>query len=168
MTDMRPVCVTLALAATLIGCKPSQVVDPGLTSAIAQARASLTNFISVLQSPNSNQTSFCVYALLSSGEAFGEGAYANVWKYEDGCFRGVLTEDRPNLRLTNNQPVSIEASNVIDWLYLDFGRKEAVVGNFTARALHGGSNPQAGANGRQPLRSDTNRTSAAAASRRSP
>ena len=91
-----------------------------------------------------------------------------VWKYEHGAFQGSLSQGNRRIGLTNNQLVSIDSANVFDWAYLDFSKGGGLVGDFVARALRGESNPQGGSNGRQPFGSETNRTSAAAASRRSP
>jgi len=159
--------VVLVYALSFGGCGPGYKNDPKVNAAIAQAKQSLTNFIAVLQSPNSNQLFFRVCAWFPSTPAFGcESVWANVWKYENGCFFGAVPEGNRRISLTNNQPVSIEASNVFDWAYMEFGK--GMVGDFTARAIRGESNPQGGANGRQPVGSETNRASPAAASRRSP
>jgi uncharacterized protein YegJ (DUF2314 family) len=93
----------------------------------------------VLQSPNSNQLFFRVCAWFPSRPAFGcEDVWANVWKYESGSFFGAVPEGNPRIGLTNNQSVSIEASNVFDWAYMEFGK--GLVGDFTARAIRGESN----------------------------
>jgi uncharacterized protein YegJ (DUF2314 family) len=165
--NMRLMLLLLATAALLAGCGPQYKKDPRLDAAVAEAQRSITNFIAVLQAPKSNQVFFRVCAWFPSTPRYErEGVWANVWKYESGSFLGSVPEGNPRIGLTNNQPVSIDASDVFDWAYLEFGK--GMVRDFTARALRGESNPQGGANGRQPVASETNRTPAAAASRRSP
>jgi len=139
VTTLALVGVVLAYALNFGGRRPGYKKDPKVNAAIAQAKQSLTNFIAVLQSPNSNQLFFRVCAWFPSTLAFGrEGVWANVWKYKNGCFFGAVPEGNRRIGLTNNQPVSIEASNVFDWAYMEFGK--GTVGDFTARAIQGESN----------------------------
>jgi len=138
-----------------------------LDAAIAEAKASLTNFVGVMQSPRSNQMFFRVLAWFPSKPPhYNVGVWANVWKYENGLFLGSVPQGNRRIGLTNNQRVAIQASNVFDWAYIDLGK--GMVGDFIARAMRGESNPQARANGRQPFSSETNQTPEAAGSRRSP
>ncbi len=156
---------TVALALLLIGCKPHYRTDPKVDAAAAQAKASLTNFINVLQSPKSNQLFFRVLAWFPSKRPYNEeGVWANVWKYENGRFIGSVPEGNRRIGLTNNEPVSIDASNVFDWAYLDLHK--GMVGEFTMRAMRGESNAPGGAEARQPLKAATNGGSPAAGSRR--
>jgi len=121
----------------IVGCRPKAPkaqVDPNVTAALTEARASLTNFITVLQSPSSNQTFFRVLASFpTSSPRRGEALWVNVWKYDDGVFTGVVSPGNPDIDwtgLTNSQPVLIAVSNVLDWSYVDRGK---AVGNFIMR-----------------------------------
>jgi uncharacterized protein YegJ (DUF2314 family) len=164
---MSKILFLLLFVAALIplGCRPKYKVDPRVNAASAEARASLTNFINVVQSPQSNQMFFRVLAWFPSKPPFGsEGVWANVWNYQNGVFLGSVPEGNGRVGLTNNQQVTIPASNVFDWVYMDLAK--GMVGDFTARAMRKKSNPQAGTNGPPPFSPETNQASAAAASHR--
>jgi uncharacterized protein YegJ (DUF2314 family) len=130
--------ILMLVVTMMVGCRPKAPkvrVDPNVTAAIAEARASLTNFITVLQSPSSNQTFFQVLASFSTASPHhGEALWVNVWKYEDGLFTGAVSSGNPDIDstgLTNWHPVFIAVSNVWDWSYVD--RRKGKVGNFIMR-----------------------------------
>jgi uncharacterized protein YegJ (DUF2314 family) len=131
----KPIFLLLLVSALIsLGCRRKYKRDARLDPAVAEARASLTNFINVVQSPQSNQMFLRVLAWFPSKPPFGrEGVWANVWKYEDGFFLGTVPQGNRRVGLTNNQQVTVAASNVFDWAYMDLGK--GMVGDFTARAL---------------------------------
>jgi uncharacterized protein YegJ (DUF2314 family) len=125
----------LAVALLMIGCRPKAQVDSSVTAATTEARASITNFISVLQSPGSNQALFRVLASFPTDAPLRkEALWVNVWKYDNGVFAGTISEGNPDIDstgLTNGQPVAVAASNVWDWSYVD--RRKGTIGNFIMR-----------------------------------
>jgi uncharacterized protein YegJ (DUF2314 family) len=106
-----------------------------VTAATAEARASMTNFISVLQSPGSNQTFFRVLASFPTDSPLRkEALWVNVWKYDNGVFAGAISEGNPDIDftgLTNGQQVAVAISNVWDWSYVD--HRKGTIGNFIMR-----------------------------------
>jgi uncharacterized protein YegJ (DUF2314 family) len=132
---MRALFLILAIAPLIVGCRPKVQADPKVTAAITEARASLTNFITVLQSPGSNQTFFRVLASFPTHSPLrGEALWVNVWKYDDGVFTGAVSSGNPDIDftgLTNGHPVTVAASNIWDWSYMD--RHKGTIGNFIMR-----------------------------------
>jgi uncharacterized protein YegJ (DUF2314 family) len=167
---MLAILALLPFTSLLVGCGPQYkyAKNPKVDAAIAEAQASLTNFTIALQSPNSNQMFFRVNAWFTSKPTdYQEGVWVDVWKYENQSFVGVVQTGNARIGLTNNERVSINASNVFDWAYLELGK--GVIGDFTDHAFHGrGTNWKGGAKGKEPLGAETNRASSAASSRRSP
>ncbi len=83
----------LASSFLLLGCRPKYKKDPRLDAAIAEAKATLTNFVGVMQSPRSNQMFFRVLAWFPSKPPdYNVGVWANVWKYENGSFLGSVPQ----------------------------------------------------------------------------
>jgi uncharacterized protein YegJ (DUF2314 family) len=169
LAKVQSISLTLVVTILMVGCGSQHNNEARVNKAILAAQGSLTNFIVALQAQRSNQMAFKVLAAFPPKPPYySQAVWANVWKYKNGVFWAVVAEDNARAWLTNNQRVNIASSNVVDWMYLDFGSGGGIVGNFIERAALEGANPQGGANGRQPFSSETNRTSAPAASRRSP
>ncbi len=121
------------VALTLAGCTQQPVRwTPKLVAAVQEARASLTNFTDNLESSKSN-LAFCQVcaAFPSTTGRGGELVWAHVWKYDGASFSGAVVEAQPSLGLTNNQPVTIPQTNVVDWMYLS---RTGLVGRFLDRA----------------------------------
>ena len=105
-------------------------------------------------------------------QAKGEREFYYVPVFE-GLPKGMPTTDkgRYSVAITADSCCSLTVTSAGEKATIEPGRSEvfsprhhqAIRVMVTTRA-----NPQGGANGRQPFRSETNRTSAAAASRRSP
>jgi len=135
-----PIVLLLFLAATItiLFTSAGPRRNPAFEEAIVQARASLTNFISVVQMPKTNQMTFVVLTYLPSKPSGApEGVWIRVNKYDGQSFSGYATTDDNHVGLKLNQPVSVDVSNVFDWMYLDSSSGHIeVVGNFTGKAVH--------------------------------
>jgi|ERR1019366_3222986 hypothetical protein len=127
---MKVIVAIIAVGAICAGC--GQRTDPALVEAYRQARNSLPEFISALQAPKTNEILFTVHVYLPSKETGQlEPASIHVNKFEGHTFSGSAIGAYPHLGLSLNQPVTVDASNVYDWCYMDL--KKGVVGAFTSK-----------------------------------
>jgi hypothetical protein len=128
---MRTTFYALLVVLACTGCGPQQRRGtPEMVIAVKLARASLTNFVSTLQSSQSNLT-FCQVCapLQSNATSLGDCSWVNVWSYDGTSFMGRVVSGYQT-GFTNNQLVTIPAAAVIDWSYLS---ETGVVGRFTER-----------------------------------
>jgi hypothetical protein len=124
--------VIALLALVCSGCNQKTGWTKESLAAAQQARASLTNFTAALQSSEYTLRLYQVHAYFPSVTApDGEFAWVNVWKYDGTSFTGAVVEAHPRLGLTNNQPVIVPETNIVDWAYLS---KTGLVGRFLDRA----------------------------------
>jgi uncharacterized protein YegJ (DUF2314 family) len=132
---MRTIPLILLVVLAVAGCSQKQRGwTPEVVAAAQQAQASLTNFTDHLESSKSN-LAFCQVCAVFPSETGqgGELVWAHVWKYDGAWFSGAVVEAQPSLGLTNNQPVTIAATNVVDWMYLG---GTGIVGRFLDAARH--------------------------------
>ena len=106
--------------------------DPKMNAAIAQARATIDQFVKALEAPAPSQSLFAIKAPLSDGTHV-EHVWLNEVKIDGTSFRGVIN-NAPEL-VTGyklGQPITIERGNVSDWMFVDAGRLR---GGYTIRVL---------------------------------
>jgi uncharacterized protein YegJ (DUF2314 family) len=117
--------------------KDDQVVavnqqDAEMNAAIAKAHATLTNFIAVLSSPQTNQQYFLVKGKFTAGDVVEHIWVADV-TFDGKVFRGVLANDPENIPgLSFKQPVEVPPAQVSDWMFVQDGK---LVGGYTSRVL---------------------------------
>lgn len=106
--------------------------DPEMAAAEQKARDTLDDFIMAMQAPTPNQSSFGVKYAFRDGDTY-EHMWITELTYNQGRFSGVLGND-PALveNISSGDPVSIDRSEVEDWLYFD---GEEMVGGYTAKLL---------------------------------
>lgn len=142
---MRALHILAVMALVWAGCGPANdpmkvtinirgtLPDPQMDAAIAQARASITNFIALLQSPQTNLTLFAISARFVSHEKRIE---ENIWitdlRYRGSFFEGAVETARSEMGFALGEPVKIALSNVVDWMYVQNGR---AIGCFTGRVM---------------------------------
>jgi hypothetical protein len=84
-----------------------------------EAQATLTNLIHALETAKTNLVFGQVCTLYTPGSG---GAPQLVWfsvgSFDGTSFAGMTTGSRPDVGLTNGQPVRIAATSVVDWSYL--------------------------------------------------
>jgi len=137
LIHMRIIPSLFAIVFWCIGCErndPMKVTmvarDPQLEAASAEARSSITNFITALRSPAANQSNFVICVEFTSGHAM-EAVWIGYLRYGEKGFDGlVATAPKSIPRLTNNQPVQMPLSRVIDWAYMEDDR---LIGGFAER-----------------------------------
>jgi uncharacterized protein YegJ (DUF2314 family) len=107
--------------------------DPQMDAAMAEAQGTMTNFLTVLQSPRTNQYGFSISARFDSK---AKGIREYIWitnlRYHDSGFDGIVALDKTEIGLAFKQPVSVVVSNVVDWMYVEDGK---VIGDSTGRLL---------------------------------
>lgn len=106
--------------------------DPGMAQAIAQARGTISDFLSALQSPKGNQSGFAVKYPFG-GNSATEHMWVSEVSYDGSVLRGVLNNHPKDLqRLKAGQPVEVSPAHISDWMYVEDGR---LVGGYTLRVM---------------------------------
>jgi uncharacterized protein YegJ (DUF2314 family) len=106
--------------------------EPAMTQAIAQARGTMPEFLTTLQTPNANQSGFAVKYPFEEG-----GRVEHMWvsevSYDGSVLRGVLNNHPKDLhKLKAGDPVEVSPAQVSDWMYVEDGR---LVGGYTLRVM---------------------------------
>jgi uncharacterized protein YegJ (DUF2314 family) len=104
--------------------------DPAMTEAIAQARATLPEFVRILQQPLAGHRDFSI-------KAFFPDLLEHMWianvVWADGVFNGNLgNEPRSPSTMKIGDPVSIPEERVTDWKYI---QHDLLVGGYSIRLL---------------------------------
>jgi uncharacterized protein YegJ (DUF2314 family) len=106
--------------------------DPEMAAAEQQARDTLDQFIRALNDPRPAMSDFAV-----KHEFLQDGTSEHMWiaelSYQNGKFTGTLGNE-PQLidNVEMGQPVTIDRSEVEDWVYFD---GEEMMGGYTAKLL---------------------------------
>ena len=108
------------------------VDDPEMNSAMEQARASVTTFITSLQNPGQNQTHFSVKAKVVDGDQT-----EHIWLYDvsyDGNqFLGKIGNNPLNVKnVSLGDEIALLPSEISDWMIVE---DEKLVGGYTLRVL---------------------------------
>ena len=107
--------------------------DPVMQKAMARARAGLEGFLKKAGSPPSDTGQYSVKVRVSEGDSL-EYLWISNLKGEGDLWSGQI-ENLPVVRsLKKGQTYSFAKTEIVDWTYVDKGRKK-VVGNFTTCAL---------------------------------
>jgi uncharacterized protein YegJ (DUF2314 family) len=139
--------LTLTLALELSAChrgnavlrRPNQPdavsvasTDTEMNQAMAQARASLTDFRQAVRNPGSSKSKFSMKVKVADGEAI-----EYIWVAEPALvgqgFRGRVANEPIEVRTVSvGQSVEFQPEQVSDWMYLEDG---VLRGGFTIRVL---------------------------------
>ena len=107
--------------------------DPAMQKAMARARAGLESFLKKAGSPPSDTSQYSVKVRVSEGESL-EYLWISDLKGQGDLWSGRI-ENVPVVRsLKKGQAYSFAKTEIVDWTYVDKGRKK-VIGNFTTCAL---------------------------------
>ncbi len=107
--------------------------DPAMQKAMARARAGLEGFLKKAGSPPSDTGQYSVKVRVSEGESL-EYLWISDLKGQGDLWSGRI-ENVPVVRsLKKGQAYSFAKTEIVDWTYVDKGRKK-VIGNFTTCAL---------------------------------
>lgn len=112
--------------------------DPRMNAAIAHAKSTVSTFIAVLKSPRPGQRGFSV-KMPFTDHGFTEHFWLTPVSFDGKVFHGVVNnapEKVTNVSL--GQEVTVEPSEISDWMYLEKG---VLVGGFTMRAIRDGMSP---------------------------
>ncbi len=106
--------------------------DPEMNSAMEQARASVTTFITSLQNPGQNQTHFSVKAKIVDGDHT-----EHIWLYDvtyDGNqFLGKIGNNPLNVKnFALGDEIALVPSEISDWMIVE---DKKLVGGYTLRVL---------------------------------
>jgi len=106
-----------------------------INRAIQQARATVNQFISALNSPTPAQKSFSVKMLVTDG-THGEHIWVAPVRHEQGKFVGQINNTPDRVRgVKIGDEISTPQSEISDWMYVDGNR---LMGGFTIRVLRDG------------------------------
>jgi uncharacterized protein YegJ (DUF2314 family) len=104
--------------------------DPEVSGAIAEAQASLPEFVRTLAEPQPGHRGFAVKAFFPD---LGEHIWVSDVTHAEGVFSGALGNHplgRTSLRI--GDPVEIPGERVTDWKYI---QHDVLVGGYTIRVL---------------------------------
>jgi uncharacterized protein YegJ (DUF2314 family) len=134
-------------ALSLVGCGKKQPVDkvtyvapddPRMKAAIEKARSNVNTFIAALQSPKPGQSGFSVKMAFIEGDNT-EHMWLTPVRYDGQKFHGTINNEPEKIKSVKlGQKVSIEPSQISDWMYLE-NRK--LKGGETIRALRDAMTP---------------------------
>ena len=106
--------------------------DPEMNSAIEQARASVTTFITSLQNPGQNQTYFSVKARIVDGE-YSEHIWLYDVSYDGNQFSGKIGNNPLNVKnVSLGDKLTLDPSEISDWMIIENNK---LVGGYTLRVL---------------------------------
>jgi uncharacterized protein YegJ (DUF2314 family) len=106
--------------------------DAEMNAAIAKAQTTLSSFIAVLSSPQTNQQYFLIKGKFTVGDTVEHIWVADV-TFDGKRFRGVLANDPESIpSLFYKQPVEVQPAQVSDWMFVQDGK---LVGGYTSRVL---------------------------------
>jgi uncharacterized protein YegJ (DUF2314 family) len=112
--------------------------DPGMESAIREARATIKQFIDAFCAPSGLQRSFLLKAAFPDGDG-----HEHIWmadlQFREGEFPGVVANEPkiPNLKFM--QKAKFNVSQVTDWMYIEDG---CLVGGYTTRLIRDRMEPE--------------------------
>ena len=106
--------------------------DPEMNSAMEQARASVTTFITSLQNPGQNQTHFSVKAKVVDGE-HTEHIWLYDVSYDGNQFLGKIGNNPLNVKnVSLGDEIALIPSEISDWMIVE---DKKLVGGYTLRVL---------------------------------
>ena len=106
--------------------------DPEMNSAMEQARASVTNFITSLKNPGQNQTYFSVKAKFIDGR-HTEHIWLYDVSYDGNQFFGKIGNNPLNVKnVSLGDEFALVPSKISDWMIVE---DKKLVGGYTLRVL---------------------------------
>ena len=106
--------------------------DPEMNTAMEQARASVTTFITSLQNPGQNQTHFSVKAKIVDGE-HTEHIWLYDVSYDGNQFLGKIGNNPLNVKnVSLGDEIALVPSDISDWMIVE---DDKLVGGYTLRVL---------------------------------
>lgn len=106
--------------------------DPVMTKAIADARASVSDFIAVLESPQPGRQGMAVKVKFEEGDV-SEHIWLSQVTHADGVFTGTIDNVPEGISsVAYGDRHEVPAEEVTDWMYLENGKLK---GGYTIRAL---------------------------------
>lgn len=106
--------------------------DPEMNSAMEQARASVTTFITSLRNPGQHQTYFSVKAKIVDGE-HSEHIWLYDVSYEENLFMGKIGNTPLNVKnVSLGDEITLDPSEISDWMIVEDNK---LVGGYTIRVL---------------------------------
>ena len=113
--------------------------DPELDAAIAQARASVSDFIARIASPHPARTFVAVKARFFPPDGAPQDIWLDEATYADGVFRGSMGDDIPSLKLFFGDPVTVRPEQILDWMIVEDGK---LIGGYTIRLAYQRMTPE--------------------------
>jgi uncharacterized protein YegJ (DUF2314 family) len=119
----------------IVSASPS---DPEMAEAISNARATLSDFIAHLASPNPTRE----FAALKVRFTPPGDPSLDIWcddvTYESGRFTANIGDDIPSLRLSFGDRIEIATADIIDWMIVQEGK---LIGGYTIRLAYSRMTP---------------------------
>ncbi len=111
---------------------PPEETESAMIDAVKKAKASLGDFIAVLQHPGPNVSYFAIRVKLEDG-GMAEYVWLNFVGYDGKEFTGDIANDPGVIRKYSfGQTIVVPPDRVADWMYIDDGY---LVGGYTLRVL---------------------------------
>jgi uncharacterized protein YegJ (DUF2314 family) len=106
--------------------------DPDMMAARQKARATLSQFLKIAQSPQPSMKNFTVKIGIADGE-HQEFFWIAPFKQEGSRITGKI-DNTPRIvkNVTKNQTITFDESDITDWMYVENGKMK---GNFSACVL---------------------------------
>ena len=104
--------------------------DPAMDKAVAEARRTVPEFLSTLQSPAPGQRTFAVKIALVE-----DGAHEHIWlgdlRYDGKLIHGSVSNEPVDVKgAKSNDRASVAPSAIADWMFVENGQ---LVGGYTIR-----------------------------------
>ena len=112
---------------------PATSADSELDAAIAQARASVDEFIERIASPHPARTFVAVKLRFFPPDDSPQDIWLDDATYTDGVFRGSMGDDIPSLKLFFGDPVTVRPEEILDWMIVEDGK---LIGGYTIRLAY--------------------------------
>jgi uncharacterized protein YegJ (DUF2314 family) len=104
--------------------------DPAMIEAIARARATVPDFVRVLQAPTNGCRDFSIKALFPELQ---EHMWVTELRYADGVFTGALGNDpRGSTTLKLGDDVRVPEDLISDWKYIE---NDVLAGGYSLRLI---------------------------------
>lgn len=146
---MKHLLLLIAISTSIaVGCNNKPAVenvtyfsqdDQRMNEAIAKARSTVNTFIIALKSPKPNQNGFSIKFAFEDGSQV-EHMWLSSVTYDGKVFRGRLNNEPEHVKSFKiGQSVTVEASKITDWMYIENRR---LVGGYTLRVIRDAMSPE--------------------------
>ena len=106
--------------------------DPAMAAAMAKARQTLPEFLTLAAAPKPGMDTFSVKVAVREGDA-AEYFWIAPFTTKDGSFSGEINNQPRSVHSVKlGQTITFDQSEIVDWMYIDGGKMK---GNYTACAL---------------------------------